>query len=127
MARFADAAVESPAAADYYYNLGNIAIAKEDYQKAVDAYKQSLLRNPGDLQAKENYIYAKKKLQEQQNQDQKEQENKQDEQEQQQEQPQNFSEQEQEAMLEAIQAQEDKTQDKLKEKKGVLIRGGKNW
>jgi hypothetical protein len=30
-------------------------------------------------------------------------------------------------MLEAIQAQEDKTQDKLKEKKGVLIRGGKNW
>ena len=30
-------------------------------------------------------------------------------------------------MLEAIQAQEDKTQDKLKDKKGVIIRGGKNW
>ena len=38
-----------------------------------------------------------------------------------------LDEQEQQAMLEAIQAQEDKTQDKLKEKKGVLIRGGKNW
>lgn len=36
-------------------------------------------------------------------------------------------EQEREAMLEAIQAQEDKTQDKLKEKQGVVIRGKKNW
>ena len=33
----------------------------------------------------------------------------------------------QEALLQAIQAEEDKTQDKLKEKKGVLIRGSKNW
>lgn len=38
-----------------------------------------------------------------------------------------ISPQEQEAMLDAIQAQEDKTQEKLKEKKGVLIRGRKNW
>lgn len=38
-----------------------------------------------------------------------------------------ISEQEREAMLEAIQAQEDKTQDKLKEKTGVLVRGRKNW
>ena len=36
-------------------------------------------------------------------------------------------EQEREAMLEAIQAQEDKTQDKLKEKQGIVIRGKKNW
>ena len=33
----------------------------------------------------------------------------------------------QEALLQAIQAEEDKTQDKLKEKAGILIRGGKNW
>ena len=33
----------------------------------------------------------------------------------------------QEALLQAIQAEEDKTQDKLKEKVGVLIRGTKNW
>ena len=44
-----------------------------------------------------------------------------------QEQEQQISEQEQQAMLEAIQAQEDKTQDKLKDKKGVVIRRGKNW
>ena len=38
-----------------------------------------------------------------------------------------ISPQEQAAMLDAIQAQEDKTQEKLKEKKGILIRGRKNW
>ena len=35
--------------------------------------------------------------------------------------------QEQEQMLDAIQAQEDKTQEKLKEKQGVVVRGRKNW
>ena len=37
------------------------------------------------------------------------------------------SPQEQEQMLDAIQAQEDRTQDKLKEKQGVVVRGTKNW
>lgn len=55
-------------AADYYYNVGDVAIAAKNWQAAVDALKQSLLRNPDDLQAKENYIYAKKMLENQQNQ-----------------------------------------------------------
>lgn len=39
-----------------------------------------------------------------------------------------ISEQEQERMLDAIQAEEDKTQDKLKEKvRGVVVKGRKNW
>ena len=33
----------------------------------------------------------------------------------------------QEALLQAMQAEEDKTQDKLKEKAGVVVRGSKNW
>lgn len=41
--------------------------------------------------------------------------------------PAGISEQEQQQMLDAIQAQEDKTQEKLKEKQGVIVRGGKNW
>ena len=57
-------------AADYYYNLGDVAIAQQDWQGAVDAFEQSLLRNPGDMDAKENYIYAKQMLQNQQNQQQ---------------------------------------------------------
>lgn len=61
------AAPESGHASDYYYNLGNTASALEDWQAAVDAYKASLLENPGDVDAKENYIYAKKKLEDQKN------------------------------------------------------------
>jgi len=41
--------------------------------------------------------------------------------------PSGISPQEQQQMLDAIQAQEDKTQEKLKEKQGVVVRGKKNW
>ena len=56
----------SASSADYFYNLGDAALAVQDYKTAVEVFGQSLLRNPGDLAAKENYIYAKKKLQDQQ-------------------------------------------------------------
>ncbi len=44
-------------------------------------------------------------------------------------QPQGISEQEQQQILDAIQAQEDKTQEKLDKEKGraILVPGGKNW
>ena len=38
-----------------------------------------------------------------------------------------MSRQQQEQLLDAIQAQEDKTQDKIDEKKGVIVKGRKNW
>ncbi len=52
--------------ADYFFNRGDVALQKEDYAGAVEAFKQALLRNPGDMAAKENYVYAKKKLEDQQ-------------------------------------------------------------
>ena len=58
-----EVAPENEYAADYYYNLGNIAVKKKDWAGAVDAYKQSLLRSPEDMDAKENYAYAKLMLQ----------------------------------------------------------------
>ena len=64
-----EVAPESSSAADYYFNLGDAALQQKDYQKAVDAFRQSLVIRPEDLQAKENFIYAKKMLQNQQNQD----------------------------------------------------------
>lgn len=67
MEKIKDSAPSSANAADYFYNVGDIAIAKKDWQGAVAAFKESLLRNPGDLEAKENYIYAKKMLENQQN------------------------------------------------------------
>ncbi len=62
MERLKEVAPASANSADYYYNLGNIAVQKKDWKAAVDAYKQSLLCNPGDLDAKENYAYAKQML-----------------------------------------------------------------
>ena len=66
--RIREVAPATENAADYYYNVGDVAIANQDWQTAVTAFEESLLRNPGDLNAKENYIYAKKKLEDQQNQ-----------------------------------------------------------
>ena len=63
-----EVAPESSSAADYYFNLGDAALQQKDYQKAVEAFRQSLVIRPEDLQAKENFIYAKKMLQNQQNQ-----------------------------------------------------------
>ena len=139
------------------YNLGNTLFVQQRLEEALDCYRNAMRLNPDDKEAKFNYALTKELLKQQQNQQQQQQQNQDQNQDQnqnqdQQQQPQNqdqeqqnqeqnqdqkeqqqqpdqqqISEQEQQAMLEAIQAQEDKTQDKLKEKKGVLIRGGKNW
>lgn len=127
------------------YNLGNTLFVQQRLEEALDCYRNAMRLNPEDKEAKFNYALTKELLKQQQNQQQQNQDQNQDQNQNQdqQQQPQNqdqdqkeqqqqpdqqqISEQEQQAMLEAIQAQEDKTQDKLKEKKGVLIRGGKNW
>lgn len=168
--RIKEVAPASEAASDYYYNLGDAALANQDYQTAVDAFKQSLLRNPGDLDAKENYIYARKKLEEQQNQqnqnnqdnqqnqdqnqdqnkdqNQNDQDNKDDQQDkqeqdnqqnQQNQQDQNGQQPQQQPkitpqaaqqMLQAIQAKEKETQDKVNKEKAKALQSRqkeKNW
>ena len=156
--------------AEAYYNLGNTQFMQQKLQEALESYRNSLRLNPEDMEAKYNYAYTKKLLEQQQQQEQQNQENNEnqdqnkdqqqdnqnnqnqdnqqqndqnqdqkqdqqsnpDQQEQgngnEQQQPQGgISPQEREAMLEAIQAQEDKTQEKVKEKQGVVIFGNKNW
>ena len=66
--RLSETAPASEYEADYHYNRGDVAIAMKDWKTAVEAFRQSLLLNPGDLDAKENYIYARKMLENQQNQ-----------------------------------------------------------
>ena len=125
------------------YNLGNTQFAQQKYKEALSSYRQAMRCNPNDEDAKFNYAFTKRLIQQQeqqqqqqsqdQNQDNKEQnqdkQDQQDNQNQQGEQPQEgaMTPEQQEALLQAIQAEEDKTQDKLKEKAGVLIRGSKNW
>lgn len=174
--RVKESAPATESAADYYFNLGDVSIGLQDWQGAVDALEQSLLRNPGDLQAKENYIYAKKKLQEQQNQDQNQDQNdqnqngqnkndqndekkeqkddkkddkkdEQDNQDNQQDDPQDQNKDQQkqqqpqgeppkitpqaaQQMLQAIQAKEKETQDKVNKEKAEALKGrhkDKNW
>ena len=154
--RLKDVAPMSANSADYYYNLGNIAVQKKDWKSAVDAYKQSLLRNPGDLDAKENYAYAKQMLKneggdggdDQQNQDQnnqnnnngQNQDNDQNKDQNQGDRPKpqqgegqgeaKISPQQAQQMLKAVQAREKETQDKVNKEKAALLKSRqkeKNW
>ena len=65
--RIKDVAPSSAAAADYFFNAGDVALQKKDYQAAMEAFAESLILRPDDLKAKENYIYARLMLQNQQN------------------------------------------------------------
>ena len=137
------------------FNRGDVAIAKEDWKTAVDSFKECLLQDPGDLKAKENYIYARNKLmeqqqqQQQQNQDQnqdnqdqnKDQDQNQDQQQnqqdqnkdqdqQQQQEQQELSAQQAQQLLQAIQEKEKQTQEKVDEKKAAALKSRqkeKNW
>ncbi len=157
-----------------HYNAGNALFGQRKLQEALEAYKNSLRANPGDMDAKFNLAYVKKMLEDQQgggggggnndqNQDQNKDQNKDQQQgdqnkDQQQDkgedkqdkgdqnqdkggngdkpqqggsaQQQGMTEAEARQMLEAMQAQEDRTQDKVDEKKkGVVVgsRSGRNW
>ena len=142
---------------DIHYNTGDIALQLKDYAAAVEAFRQSLLQNPGDLDAKENYIYAKKMLENQQNRQnggQDEQKNQddnesQDDQNQSGQQPQSqpgqddgdggddvsgneasISPQQAQQMLNAVQAREEQTRDKVDREKAAALKSRqkeKNW
>ena len=54
-----DIAPSTENAARWHYNSGDVALQKKDYAAAVKAFREALLLTPDDLDAKENYIYAK--------------------------------------------------------------------
>lgn len=66
--RIKETAPATESSADYWYNRGDVALGMKDYQTAVDAFAKSLMIRPEDMEAKENFIYAKKMLENQQNQ-----------------------------------------------------------
>ena len=148
--------------ADFYFNQGDVALAQKDYASAVKSFRQSLLLRPDDMDAKENYIYAKEMLRQSQdnqggqdgdnsqNQDDQNDQNNQDNNQQQnnnnqqqnnqnQQNPQdqnnaaaegNISRQQARQMLNAIQAKEKETQDKVKKEKAEMLKSRqkeKNW
>ena len=107
-----------PDEASFWFNAGDVAIQKKDWKTAVDAFHASLLLNPSDLDAKENYLYAKKMLEDQQQQEQNEDQNQdqnqdqqQQDQQQQQEQNQDQQQDKQEDQQEDQQQQQQQPQD----------------
>ena len=50
-----------------YHNLGNLYMQSEDYQNAMDSFKNALLNNPDDDETRYNYVLAKELLKNQDN------------------------------------------------------------
>ena len=53
-----------------YYNLGNTFFQAQQFEPAIEAYKEALRLNPDDLQAKQNLELALRQLQQQEQEDQ---------------------------------------------------------
>ena len=162
--------------AEVLRNIGESLFLQEEYEAALNAFRESLKLDPDDQETKRNYVLTKRIVDQKRNQEQQEQQQQEDQQDndkeqdddkknndqqpeggdgndqnddqqQPQEQPENGdnpeqNEQpeggeqpneegatpEQERMLDIIQGEEDKTQDKLKDaKQGAAIYGKKNW
>ena len=121
--------------AKVYHNLGNSLAKENKYEKAINAYKNSLRINPTDDETRYNLALTKKnkQKQEEQNKDQenkdqenKDQENKDQENKKKQD---KISKEDAEKMLDAIQQKEKELQEKLQKKKvkGKKIKLLKDW
>lgn len=138
-------------AADWH-NIGNVFMNHKEYQKSVDAYKQSLRLNPGDDETRYNLALAQKLLEnqqqqqndknkdkqdqnkdEQQKQDQQQQEQQQQDKQDQQQQQQNPNEMQKEnaeQILDAMMQNERNTQEKVKAEQARQLKQrktDKNW
>lgn len=144
----ARAAEDDLARALAYHNLGNAYFNQKDYEKSIEAYKSSLRLNSKDLETKKNLAIAQRQLQiQQQQQQQQNQQNQQQQQEQQQdqqqqpeqnqqqqdpqnsqpEQPQDLSKEEARKLLEIMEQEEQKVQQKLRKAQTKPNRSTKDW
>ncbi len=135
-----------------YHNLGNSDLMQKKIDESIESYKKALRENPSDLNTKYNLAYAqmlKKKQQQQQKQNKKQNKNKdqnkkdqnknkqdqkkdqqnkdqqqkQDQQkQQQQQQPNKISKENAEQLLQALQNDEKKIQEKVKKEKAALAK-----
>ncbi len=142
---------------DMPYNLGNALFGQQKLQEALEAYKNAMRLDPADMDAKFNYAYVKKLLENQsgggggedenneENNEQEEQNEGQNEDQQGAQQDEQEGEQgrdgdglqgtggmersDAEAMLDAIAAQERRTQEKMDETQHAIgvAKSGKNW
>jgi len=102
------------AKAGAYHNLGNSLVQSQQYQPAIDAFKNALRINPNDADSKYNLEYARQMLQQQQQQKQdqhQDQQNDQDKKDDQQKQDQENDQDKQNDQQQQEQEQKDQQQD----------------
>jgi tetratricopeptide (TPR) repeat protein len=130
------------------YNIGNTYMSEQQWQQAIEAYKEALRKNPVDADAQYNLSYALAKLkQQQQQQDKKKNEDKQDQKDKEkkdkdkkdpqdgdqkgekrpQKQPGSLTEQQADNLLKALQQDERKVQDKMQQSKASPVKMEKDW
>lgn len=83
-----DSTMSSEERALTHYNLGNSLFKQKELEKALDAYKESMRLNPNDMEAKFNYAYTKKMIEDQEDQEDQEDKDNEDDQDQDQDQEQ---------------------------------------
>ena len=149
----ADLEISKNEKAKIYHNLGNSLLKSNKLKESVEAYKNALRNNPGDMETKYNLAYAQKKLEQQQqdqdqnkdknddqNKDDQDQDKKKDEQEQNKDQDKNeqnkdqkqqpqISKEDAERILQALANDEKDTQKKVKEQKAAAakVKVEKEW
>lgn len=82
--------------AHIWHNIGNSLLEAQQYGPSIEAFKNSLRKNPSDMDTRYNLAYAKQKLNEQQQQEQNKDDQDQDKNKDQQDQEQNKDQQDQE-------------------------------
>jgi tetratricopeptide (TPR) repeat protein len=104
--------------AQVFHNLGNISMKGKEYQKSIDAYKQSLRLNPFDDETRYNLALAQKLLsdqqQQQQDQDKNQDQDKDQDQDQEKEQEQDQQDQQDKQDQQQQQQQQEQQQDQQK-------------
>ncbi len=146
---------EAEKTAQIWHNIGNSLLEAQQYAPSIEAYKNSLRKNPSDQDTRYNLAYAKQKLkeqqqnqgnqkqdkekgqqnqeknQQQQDQEQQDQDKNQDQEQEQQQQPvpQEISKADAERMLKAIQQQEKDVKEKVDKKKAAAakVKTEKDW
>lgn len=136
------------------YNIGNTYMSEKKWEEAIDAYKKTLRNTPQDADAKYNLSYAqamlkkegggKNKNKEDKKEDDKKEQNKKEEQDKKEQQPKDgdqkkeeegkpqaqpskLSEKQAEQLLDALQQEEKKLQEKNKKRHGTPVKMEKDW
>lgn len=96
--------------ASVFHNLGDISMQSKEYQKSVEAFKQSLRLNPKDDETRYNLALAQKLLEDQQNQNQDQNQDQQDQDKKEDQENKDDQQQQQQQQQQQNDQKEDKTQ-----------------